>query len=89
MSELSSMKNIGKVIEKRLKAAGIHTAEELRNLGSREAFIKLKNVHTKVCLVHLYTLQGAVENIEYNLLPPETKRKLKEFSDKLKTKALK
>ena len=82
--ELSSMRNIGKEIEKKLKSVGICSAEELTKLGSKEAFFRLKTRYPNVCLVYLYTLQGAIDNIEYNQLPDEVKRDLKSFSDGLK-----
>ena len=37
-----------------------------------------------VCLVHLYALEGAICNTEYNCLSEEKKQELKEFSDFLK-----
>ena len=37
-----------------------------------------------VCLVHLQTLEGAVSDTEYNQLPEEVKKRLKDFSDNLK-----
>lgn len=82
--ELSSMRNIGKEIEKKLKSVGICSAEELTKLGSKEAFFRLKTRYPNVCLVYLYTLQGAIDNMEYNQLPDEVKRDLKRFSDGLK-----
>ncbi len=84
MTELSSMRNIGKEIEKKLKSVGICSAEELKKLGSKEAYFRLKMRYPNVCLVHLYTLQGALDDIEYNRLPDEIKRDLKSFSDDLK-----
>ncbi len=84
MTELSSMRNIGKEIEKKLKSVGICSAEELKKLGSKEAHFRLKMRYPNVCLVHLYTLQGAIDDIEYNRLPDEVKRDLKSFSDDLK-----
>ena len=84
MSDLSSMKNIGKEIEKKLKAIDIHTAQELIDVGSKEAFIRLKARDSKMCLVHLYALEGAVSDMEYNHLSEDVKRDLKEFSDGLK-----
>ena len=82
--ELSSMRNIGKEIQKKLKSVGICSAEELTKLGSKGAFFRLKTRYPNVCLVYLYTLQGAIDNIEYNQLPDEVKRDLKRFSDGLK-----
>ncbi len=84
MTELTSMKNIGKAIESKLKSVGICSAEELKKVGSKEAFFRLKTSCSNVCLVHLFTLQGAVDDIDYNKLSEETKRDLKAFSDELK-----
>lgn len=84
MAELASMRNIGKEMEKKLKTIGIFTAEELIQTGSKEAFFHLKMRFPNVCLVHLYTLQGAIDNVEYNQLADEVKRDLKRFSDEQK-----
>ncbi len=84
MSELNSMRNIGKEMEKKLKSIGICSAEELLQTGSKEAFFRLKMRYPNICLVHLYTLQGAIDNIEYNHLSDEVKNNLKKFSDSLK-----
>lgn len=84
MTELSSMRNIGKEMEKKLKSIGICSAEELIQAGSEDAFLRMKLRYPNVCLVHLYTLQGAVDDMEYNQLPEDVKRRLKSFSDGLK-----
>lgn len=84
MSELTSMMNIGKEMEKKLKSVGIDSPEKLIQTGSKEAFLKLKQAYPKVCLVHLYTLEGAIHNTEYNKLSEEKRKELKEFSDFLK-----
>lgn len=84
MSELTSMKNIGKELERKLKIIGIHSAEELKQTGSKEAFFQLKIRFPEVCLVHLYTLEGAITNTEFNKLSEDTKKDLKSFSDKCK-----
>lgn len=84
MTELASMRNIGKEIEKKLKTVGICSAEELIQTGSKEAFLRMKLRFPNICLVHLYTLQGAVDNIDYNQLTDEVRQDLKNFSDGLK-----
>ncbi|MDE5598444.1 MAG: TfoX/Sxy family protein, partial [Lachnospiraceae bacterium] len=45
---------------------------------------KLKETYPSVCLVHLYALEGAICNTEFNSLSEDTKKELKEFSDFLK-----
>lgn len=87
MSDLTAMMNIGKEMERKLKAIGIDTPEKLIEAGSKEAFFRLKETYPNVCLVHLYTLEGAISNVEYNSLSEEKKRELKKFSDSLKEKA--
>lgn len=81
MSELISMKNIGKEMKRKLESVGIDSSEKLVEAGSRQAFFKLKEIYPSVCLVHLYALEGAIQNVEFNNLPEDKKRELKEFSD--------
>lgn len=85
MSELTSMKNIGKEMSRKLAAIGIDSCEKLLETGSRQAFLKLKETYPQVCLVHLYALEGAIQNIEFNSLSENTKKELREFSDFLKS----
>ena len=84
MAELTSLRNIGKEIERKLKSVDITTAEELKKIGSKEAFIKLKLRYSNLCLVHLYVLEGAISDIEYNQLPEDVKKDLKSFNNDLK-----
>ncbi|MDE7405500.1 MAG: TfoX/Sxy family protein [Clostridiales bacterium] len=84
MTELTSMLNIGKEMASKLKSVDITTAEQLIELGAKEAFCRLKSKYPNVCLVHLYTLEGAIQNIEFNNLDEKTKASLKAFSDSLK-----
>lgn len=69
---------------KKLKAVGIDSSEKLIQKGSKQAFLQLKQEYPNVCLVHLYTLEGAITNTEFNCLSEEKKKELKEFSDFLK-----
>lgn len=85
MSELTAMMNIGKEMARKLISVGIDSSEKLIELGSKKAFAKLKEAYPNVCLVHLYTLEGAIYNTEYNRLSEEKKRELKGFSDSLKS----
>jgi len=84
MSNLTELPNIGKELSKKLKSVGIYSAEELKQTGSKDAYLKLKNKYSNVCLVHLYCLQGAIDLREYNNLPTDVKKDLKSFSDSLK-----
>ena len=84
MAELTAMTNIGKEMASKLKSVEIESAEKLIEIGSKEAFFRLKTKYPQVCLVHLYTLEGAIQNVEFNSLSKEKKADLKAFSDSLK-----
>ena len=84
MAELSTLPNIGKEMTRKLKSVDIDTAEKLIEIGSREAFFRLKIKYPQVCLVHLYVLEGAISDVKYNQLSEKTNAELKAFSDELK-----
>ena len=84
MTELTSMTNIGKEMERKLTAVGIDTPDKLMEAGAKEAFFRLKTLYPQICLVHLYALEGAIRNVEFNRLPNDAKQELKAFSDCLK-----
>lgn len=84
MAELTSMVNIGAEMARKLKTVGITSAEQLTETGSKQAFFMLKQLYPQVCLVHLYALEGAIRNVDFNSLSKEQKQDLKEFSDVLK-----
>lgn len=84
MPDLTSMRNIGREMARKLTAVGIDSPEKLTEEGSKQAFFKLKETFPNVCLVHLYVLEGAITDQEYNCLSEETKKDLKAFSDFLR-----
>lgn len=81
MTDLKSMLNIGKEMEKKLKSVGIKSPEMLTKVGAEEAYLKLKATYPNVCLTHLYTLEGAIEDIGFDKLSESRKKELKAFSD--------
>ncbi|GFI61059.1 hypothetical protein IMSAG049_00212 [Clostridiales bacterium] len=84
MKELTSMINIGKEMARKLKNIGIDSSDKLIEMGAKEVFLRLKDVYPNVCLVHLYALEGAIQNTEFNNLSEVKKRELKEFNYFLK-----
>lgn len=79
MSELSSLPNVGRVLESNLKSAGITTAEELRKIGTKEAFVRIRLIDGGACIQMLYGLHGAVLGIKDCELTQETKAELRAF----------
>ncbi len=84
MSELTSLKNIGAEMARKLQSVDINSAEDLKAAGSKEAFFRLKTRYPNICLVFLYVLQGAIDNVDYNQLTEDTKADSIEFNKQFK-----
>ena len=79
MGELSKLPNIGKSVEEQLNLVGINTVEDLKIIGSKEAWLKIKEIDKSACINRLYALEGAIEGIRWHNLSEEKKLMLKEF----------
>ena len=81
MSELTSLPNIGKTSVARLALIGVTTAEQLRELGAKEAFARLRLVEGDTCLSTLYGLAGAVKGVRWHTLSEQERAELKQYFD--------
>ena len=79
MGELSKLPNIGNVLEKQLNDVGINTVDDLVNLGSKEVWLKIKEIDDSACLNRLMALEGAIQNIRWHNLSEEDKDNLRDF----------
>lgn len=80
MSEsLSALPNIGAVLEEQLNRVGVRTPETLRRLGSREAWLRIRNIDPTACLHKLQALEGAIRGVRKNELPKSAKNELRAF----------
>lgn len=84
MSELHLMPNIGKVVERQLEEVGITTCDQLIEVGSKEAFARIRNIDSSACLNRLYALEGAIQGIRWHYLSQEVKNDLKEYFQRVK-----
>lgn len=75
------MLNIGKETESQLLQVGIHDAEELKKVGSKEAWLKIKEIDSGACLHLLYGLEATVEGVKKKDLDKKIKAELKVFFD--------
>lgn len=78
MADIPSL-GIGKTMEKKLHSVGIHTAEELIELGSAEAVKRLKTLYPTTCVTILYHLDAAIEGIDMKMLPAGRRADLKRY----------
>jgi DNA transformation protein len=79
MEELSKLFNIGEVVEAQLNAVGIKNYEQLKELGSKQAWLELRKIDPSACIHRLYALEGAIQGIKKSDLPANKKTELKEF----------
>ena len=79
MGELSKLTNIAAKLETQLQDVGITTVEELRKLGSREAWLRILANDPSACIMRLSALEGAIQGVRWHYLDDETKRSLKAF----------
>ena len=79
MGELTTLPNIAAKLEAQLADAGITTIEELRRVGSREAWLRILACDPSACIMRLSALEGAIQGVRWHYLDEETKQSLKEF----------
>ena len=79
MGELSRLPNIAEKLEAQLADVGITTAEQLKDVGSREAWLRILACDPSACTMRLMAFEGAIQGIPLNHLDDDTKKSLKEF----------
>lgn len=73
----------GKTMVRKLQSVGIHSAEELVVLGSKEAIFRLKAQYPETCVVILYYLEAAIRGLEIKQLGNSSKSELKAYFNQL------
>ena len=74
---VESLKNLGPASTRWLKEIDIHTREDLEGLGPVMRYKILKHRFPGVNLLMLYALYGALHDVHWNSLSPETKAALR------------
>ncbi|MBC3887424.1 competence protein TfoX [Acetobacterium paludosum] len=78
-TELTSLPNIGKEMDRQLRAVGINTPAELAASGSREAWLRIRAIDASACYNRLCGLEGAIQGIRWHYLDDSLKKELKDF----------
>ena len=79
MGELSTLLNIGNKVEQQLNEVGIRTINQLIEIGSRQACLRIKRIDDSACINRLYSLEGAIQGIRWHDLSEVVKEELREF----------
>lgn len=82
MASVTSL-GLGKTMEKKLHSVGIHSAEELMKIGSKQAVFRLKELYPNTCVVILYYLEAAIRGIDIKQLDDTSKAELKAYFKQL------
>ena len=79
MGELSKLPNIGKTVEAQLIQVGINTTEKLKEIGAKEAWLKILEIDESACINRLMALEGAIQGVKKSMLSDEVKEDFKDF----------
>lgn len=79
MGELSKLPNIGKEVESQLNKVGIFSYDELKDIGTEQAWLKIQEIDSSACIHRLLALEGAIQDVKKTALPQERKVELKDF----------
>ncbi|MGL6291312.1 MAG: TfoX/Sxy family protein [Silanimonas sp.] len=76
MAAAPKLRNIGPKSAAQLRQVGVRTLDDLRALGSLEAFVKLKRAGFKPSLNLLYSMEGALLDCHWQQVPDERRSEL-------------
>jgi DNA transformation protein len=79
MQTIESLPNIGKTLAEKLEKVGISSPEELKEVGSENALLRIRKIDSSGCYNMLCALEGAIQGIRWHGLSKERKAELKEF----------
>lgn len=75
MSDLTTLSNVGAVLARELEAAGVGSAERLRELGATSAWERLREVNPeRDCANSLLALEGAVRGVRWMKIDADERR---------------
>jgi len=79
MGELTKLPNIAGKLESQLADVGITTIEQLKEIGSKGAWLRILARDPSACIMRLSALEGAIRGVRWHYLDDETKAELKQF----------
>ena len=85
MAALTSIRNIGPAFAEALQAAGITTAEELRDMGADAAYAQMLETGSKPHFIGYYVLHMALQGRPWNDCKGAEKDALRKRFDALKS----
>ncbi|WP_208351329.1 TfoX/Sxy family protein [Pseudaestuariivita rosea] len=87
MTAISSIRNLGPAYERDCAKAGIHSAEELRDIGADEAYRRLLKSGVQPHFIGYYVLVMALQGRPWNDCKGAEKKQLRQRFDAIKADA--
>jgi DNA transformation protein and related proteins len=78
MEDLTKLPNIGPVLAEKLNGIGVESYDDLAEMGSVEALIRIGQTDPTAFANMLYALEGAIQRVRWHALPKEHREKIKE-----------
>ena len=84
-NDLENLPNVGPELARELRAAGVETAAQLRRLGAKDAWAKVRDVNPeRDCASSLLALEGAVRGVRWMSIRPAERRLLSSYAAELR-----
>lgn len=74
--KLTELRNIGNTSALWLQSIGVSDEDQLQQIGTVEAYLRIQARGIKTSKVLLYTLEGALLDVHWNDIPEATKQRL-------------
>jgi DNA transformation protein len=81
MEDLTKLPNIGEVLAHMLKEIEVYCYDDLADIGSVEAVLRIVGSEPFGYYNMLYALEGAIRGIRWHDIPTEERQKLKQEYD--------
>ena len=80
--DLGGLPNVGPTLAAELRAAGIESSDQLRALGARAAWGRLRDVNPeRDCSSSLLALEGAVRGVRWMAIDPAERRRICAYAE--------
>jgi DNA transformation protein len=81
MDDLRQLPNIGLTLARKLQDIGIESYDDLADVGSIEAVLRIKEADRSACYNMLYAIEGAIQGQRWHKIPKEERAQLREEFD--------
>jgi DNA transformation protein len=81
VEDLTKLPNIGEVLAQKLHEINVHSYDDLIDIGSVEAVLRIVGPDTFGYYNMLYAIEGAIRGIRWHDIPKEDRKALKDEYD--------